>query len=216
MEAIFDFLKNLHTEEGLKQLILSGGLLALILIVFAETGLLVGFFLPGDSLLVTAGILANPHFSQGKLDIWTMNFSLMLAAIVGDQVGYFLGKKTGQAIFSRPDTRFFKKKHAIAAHEFYVKYGAAAIVLARFVPIMRTFVPFIAGVAEMPYWRFVAFNIIGGIVWVTSMLWLGYALGHTPYAKNLHQIIIIVVLISILPLIFGALKVFLKNRKAKN
>ncbi len=210
MESLIQFLKGIHTSEGITQVIVSGGMLALIGIVFAETGLLVGFFLPGDSLLITAGILA----AQGHLNIMWLNITLTVAAVVGDQVGYVLGLKTGKAIFSRPDTRFFKKKHAIAAHEFYMQHGGKAIVLARFLPIMRTFVPFIAGVAEMPYRRFVAFNILGGILWVASMLWTGYLLGHTPLAKSLDRIIVIVVMISFIPLVFGTAKAWLKSRSA--
>jgi membrane-associated protein len=214
MESIFEFLKNLHTPEGITQLVLSGGVLVLIAIIFAETGLLVGFFLPGDSLLVTAGIIATRTTATGDplLNIWWLNLTLMIAAVVGDQLGYVLGLKTGHAIFSRPDTRFFKKKHAEAAHAFYLKYGGKAIVLARFVPIMRTFVPFMAGVAEMPYRRFVFANVFGGALWVTSLLWLGYALGQSPWGKHLHHIILIVVLISLLPLIIGTLKMYWKNR----
>jgi membrane-associated protein len=215
MDSIIEFVKSLHSEEGIKQLVLSGGLIVLIGIIFAETGLLVGFFLPGDSLLITAGVIAAQKAGNGDplLNIWTLNFALTAAAIIGDQVGFYLGRKTGNAIFSRPDSRFFKKKHAEAAHEFYVKHGGKAIVFARFVPIMRTFVPFIAGVAEMPYRNFVLWNIFGGIFWVTSLLWAGYALGLTPWARRLDKIIVIVIFISILPLIFGTVKAFLANRK---
>lgn len=212
MDALFQFLKEIHTSEGIRHVIVTGGMYALVGIVFAETGLLVGFFLPGDSLLIAAGILA----AQGHLNIFWMNLVLTVAAIVGDQVGYVLGLKTGQVIFSRPDSLFFKKKHAVAAHEFYLRHGGKAIVLARFLPILRTFVPFIAGVAEMPYRRFVFFNILGGILWVASMLWTGYLLGQTPYAKRLDQVIVIVVILSFLPLAFGAVKAWLKNRNSSD
>jgi membrane-associated protein len=217
MESIIEFLKTLHTPEGIMAIISKGGLIALIGIVFAETGLLVGFFLPGDSLLVTAGIVAATKGPDGAylLDIWTVNVSLAIAAIVGDQLGYFLGFKTGHAIFNRPDSRFFKKKHAESAHEFYVKYGPVAIILARFVPIMRTFVPFIAGVAEMPYKKYLAWDILGGAIWITSLVWIGYGLGHTPLAKKLHHVILIVVFVSLLPLIIGSMKAFLAQRKNK-
>jgi membrane-associated protein len=216
MEQILEWVKSLHTDEGLQKLVLSGGMITLVIIVFAETGLLVGFFLPGDSLLITAGILTAKGLMGDPLsNVITLNLVLAVAAVVGDQVGFVLGRKTGHAIFSRPDSRLFKKKHAIAAHEFYLKQGAKAIVLARFVPIMRTFVPFIAGVAEMPYRNFVFWNIFGGILWVTSMLWIGYALGQTKYAEKLHQIIIIVIFVSFLPLIYEAAKAYWQNRKAK-
>jgi membrane-associated protein len=215
MEEIFAFLKSLHSAEGITKIVLSGGLIVLIGIVFSETGLLVGFFLPGDSLLVTAGIIAAQKADNGDplLNIWVLTFSLSAAAIIGDQVGYYLGLKTGLAIFSRPDTRFFKKKHAEAAHEFYVKHGGKAIVFARFIPIMRTFVPFIAGVAKMPYRNFVYWNIFGGIFWVSSLLWLGYRLGQTEWAKKLHHVILIVIFVSIIPLIIGTIKAFLASRK---
>lgn len=215
MDAILENIKYLHSEEGIRTIVISGGLIALIAIIFAETGLLIGFFLPGDSLLITAGILAAQKSDQGDplLNIGLMNLSLMIAAVVGDQVGFYLGRKTGIAIFNRPDSRFFKKKHAEAAHEFYMKHGGKAIVFARFVPIMRTFVPFIAGVAEMPYRQFVFWNIFGGILWVTSLLWAGYALGQTPWAQRLDRVIVIVIFVSILPLIFGSIKAWLASRK---
>ncbi len=216
MHELLDFVKNLHSEEGLRSLIQNGGLLALTAIVFAETGLLAGFFLPGDSLLVTAGIFAasDGMGGPGLFNIWTLNAVLITAAIVGDQVGYLLGKKTGHLAFQKEDSRFFKKKHLVAAHEFYEKHGARALIIARFVPILRTFVPFAAGVAEMDYRHFVRYNVVGGLLWVLSMTLLGYALGHTELANQLHKIIIVVVFVSILPLIFSAYKA-LQQKRAK-
>jgi membrane-associated protein len=214
MEFLWNFFTTLHSAEGLEHLIGAGGLLALIAIVFSETGLLMGFFLPGDSLLVTAGILCSRAINGGEpiLNIYTLNLSLMTAAVVGDQVGYWLGRKTGPKIFDRQDNRFFKKRYAIEAHEFYEKHGGKAIILARFVPILRTFVPFIAGVARMTYRRYVPFDVIGGISWVLSMTLLGYFLGKSPLGKKLHLIILAVIFISLLPMLIGGIRRFLKTR----
>lgn len=213
---MFEWIGSLHTAQGISDIIGAGGLIALIAIIFAETGLLVGFFLPGDSLLVTAGVLANPANPHHvpSLHIGWMNLLLIIAAITGDQLNFYLGSKTGDAIWKRPDSRFYKRKHMEEAHEFYVKYGAMAIVGARFLPILRTFVPFIAGVAKMPYASFVKWNIIGGIVWVTSLLWVGYYLGQTPLANRLDKIIVIVVIVSFLPIVYGIIVRYFKQRKA--
>lgn len=203
-----DWLKNLHSAEGIAQLIAAWGTVGMTGIIFAETGLLVGFFLPGDSLLITAGILANPanpNHVQG-LSILLLNVLLMAAAIVGDQVGFVLGRQTGNAIWERPDGRFYKRRYMEEAHEFYAKWGGLAIVGARFVPVLRTFVPFAAGVARMPYQNFVFWNIGGGVVWITSLLWIGYFLGQTSLAKSIDKVIVIVVLVSVLPLVFGVAK----------
>ncbi|MCE9624155.1 MAG: VTT domain-containing protein [Deltaproteobacteria bacterium] len=208
MKEFLDLLAHLHTPEGIENLIRTGGLLALIAIVFAETGLLIGFFLPGDSLLVTAGVLSSRSLNGGApiLDLWKVNLVLMIAAVLGDQVGFFLGRKTGPKIFDKPDNRFFKKKYALEAHAFYERHGGKAIILARFVPIMRTFVPFIAGVADMSYKHFVTYNVFGGIGWVFSMTMLGYFLGRSPWGEKLHLIILVVVFISILPMAIGILR----------
>jgi membrane-associated protein len=217
MTEIFQAIANLHTAEGIENLIRHGGLALLILIVFADTGLLVGFFLPGDSLLVTAGVLCSRAIngSEPVLNIYVLNLSLMAAAVIGDQVGFLLGRKTGPKIFDKPDNRFFKKKYALEAHEFYERHGGKAIILARFVPILRTFVPFIAGVADMSYRRFVAFNIFGGIGWVLTMTLLGYFLGKSPLGEKLHLIIMVVIFISVLPIVVGAVRTHLKYRKLK-
>ncbi len=213
MQDILSFLKNLHTAEGLTTLIQSGGLVVLIAIVFAETGLLIGFFLPGDSLLITAGILSAPSAVGGGIfSLPVLIVSLMIAAIVGDQVNFLIGRKSGHIVFDRPDGRFIKRKYFFEAHEFYEKHGAAAIVLARFVPILRTFVPFIAGVAAMNYRRFVVFNMIGGSLWVISLCLVGFYLGHTPWAQKLHQVILIVIVVSVLPIVVGVVKRLIKKR----
>lgn len=205
MQPVVDFLRGLYSSQGIEQLIQTGGLAVLMAIIFSETGLLLGFFLPGDSLLVAAGVVSAKMGEHAgfSMNIWTLNILLAIIAIVGDQVGYLLGYKTGPKIFSREDSLLFKKKHAVEAHEFYMRYGGLAVILARFMPIFRTFVPFIAGVAVMPYRRFLCFDIAGGSLWISSMVWLGYGLGQTPYAKDIHHIIIIVVVVSFLPIIIG-------------
>lgn len=213
---MIEWLSHLHSAAGISEIIQAGGLIALIAIIFAETGLLVGFFLPGDSLLITAGVLANPmnphHVSS--LDFSTMLVALTLAAIIGDQTGFMLGRKAGDSIWSRPDGRFYKKKHLVAAQEFYERWGGISVLAARYVPIIRTFVPFVAGVARMPYRKFVFWNIGGGILWIVSLLTIGYYLGQTPLANRLDKIIVLVVFVSVLPMILGALKRYLSQRKS--
>src|SRR5829696_7207809 len=167
MSEVLEFLKTLTDPERLIALlstVITGwyGYAMLFAIVFAETGLLIGFFLPGDSLLFTVGVVAG----AGQLNLFTINAVLIVAAIVGDATGYMLGRKAGPHVFNRPDSRFFKREHLVRTHEFYEKYGGKTIVYARFVPIVRTFAPFVAGVAGMPYSRFLAFNVFGGIGWV--------------------------------------------------
>jgi membrane-associated protein len=211
---MFDWLRELHSSEGISQIVQAGGALALTGIIFAETGLLVGFFLPGDSLLITAGVLANPANPHhlAALDVITLNIVLALAAVIGDQLGFLLGKKAGDSVWNRPDGRFYKRRHLEAAHDFYVKHGALSVVGARYVPILRTFVPFAAGMAHMPYKKFVFWNIAGGILWITSLLWIGYFLGQTSLANRLDKIIVVVIFISILPMIIGTLNRYLRSR----
>jgi membrane-associated protein len=213
MDQIIESFRWLYSPAGLTTIIQTVGILGLTVIVFSETGLLLGFFLPGDSLLVTAGILACPQAVGGGLfDPFVLIGCLVAAAILGDQVNYGLGRKTGDVVFSRPDGRLVKRKHFEDARDFYQARGGSAILLARFVPILRTFVPFVAGVAQMPYRRFVAFNMVGGTLWVVSMVLIGYFLGSTPLAKNLHGVIVVVVFISVLPLVFAALKQWWSGR----
>jgi membrane-associated protein len=184
--------------QSLESLIVWGGLAALIIIVFAETGLMVGFFLPGDSLLFTAGFLA----STGLFDIRILVLALMLAAILGDQTGYLTGKWMGKKLFDRPDGRFFKKAYVDKTHRFYEKYGASTIVLARFVPIVRTFAPIVAGVGKMHYRTFVTYNVLGGILWVAFMTLAGFWLGRIPIIKeNFGVVTIIIIVISFVPLL---------------
>lgn len=151
------------------------GMLGLFLIVFAESGLLIGFFLPGDSLLFTGGLLAY----RGVLNLPLVMVVAVLAAVAGDQVGYFIGRKAGPALFTRPDSRFFRQRNVERAHAYFEKGGPRTVVVARFLPVIRTFTPLVAGVARMEYRRFVVFNVIGGSVWGAGMPVLGYTLGRT-------------------------------------
>ncbi|HJQ38629.1 MAG TPA: VTT domain-containing protein [Thermoanaerobaculia bacterium] len=201
MESIRDFFHFITDVRGLVQ---TGGYVALAIIVFAETGLMIGFFLPGDSLLVTAGLFA----AKGDLNIVFLNALLMVCAITGDAVGYYTGKKLGPALFRKEDSMLFKKKHLIAAHEFYERHGGKTIIIARFVPIIRTFAPIVAGMANMTYRHFALFNIIGGVGWVFSMTMTGYVLLKIiPNAeKHIHIIIVVVILVSLIPAVIEYLR----------
>ncbi|MBU2566992.1 VTT domain-containing protein [Patescibacteria group bacterium] len=201
MQAVIDFFTNLNNLEAL---ILWGGYAVLALIVFAESGLLIGFFLPGDSLLVTAGLLA----SQGYLNIGLLFFLLAFMAILGDTVGYHFGKFTGPKIFKKDKSLLFAKDHLLRAQLFYDKHGGKTIVIARFMPIIRTFAPIVAGVGNMSYKKFLSFNVFGGVFWVLSMLGIGYFLGSViPDAgKYLHIIIGLVILLSISPALYAWIK----------
>jgi len=200
-----DFLHQLHDPEGLKSLIATGGYILLFAIIFAETGLLIGFFLPGDSLLFIAGTLCAvilPGHDKPLLNLALLIPLLCVAAITGDGVGYLIGRKVGTALYNRPDSRFFKKEHITKTQAFYDKHGPKTIVLARFVPIVRTFAPTVAGVAGMEYRKFAMYNIVGGIGWIVSMSLLGYFLGNVPWIqKNLEKAVILIVFLSILPMI---------------
>jgi membrane-associated protein len=172
-------------------------------IVFAETGLLVGLFLPGDSLLFTVGVVSG----AGQLDIVNVCLLLAAASIAGDQSGYFLGNRTGPAIFSRPDSRFFKQEYVRRTQLFYEKHGGKTLIYAKFVPIVRTFAPFMAGVGRMRYRRFFSFNVFGGLGWVLSMTLAGYTLGGVPLIRrNFEKTVLLIVLLSILPLVIQAVK----------
>ncbi|MBY0470216.1 VTT domain-containing protein [bacterium] len=213
---MLNWLQELHSAQGIAQLVGAGGLYVLFGIIFAETGLLFGFFLPGDSLLITAGVLSNPvnpNFIPG-LNIYTMNVALIIAATLGNQTGYFLGNRMGERIWKRPDGRFYKRKHLEAAQTFYKTYGGFAVIAARYIPIFRTFVPFAAGMARMPYRQFVFWDITGGVLWITSLLWLGYFLGRTELANRLDKIIVIVIFVSVLPMIIGGGRKIFKQLKA--
>jgi membrane-associated protein len=205
-----DFLHQLHNPEGLKNLIATGGYFLLFAIIFAETGLLIGFFLPGDSLLFIAGTLCAitlPGHSAPLLNIAVLIPLLCVAAIAGDATGYLIGRKVGPALYNRPDSRFFKREHINKTHAFYEKHGPKTIVLARFVPIVRTFAPTVAGVAGMAYSRFALYNICGGIGWIVAMSLLGYFLGNVQVVQdNLEKAVIGIVLLSILPMVIHALQ----------
>jgi len=187
----------LHFITDVRGLIQLGGLLMVCTIVFVETGLFVGFFLPGDSLLVTAGIFA----ATGDLNLFTLLAGASVCAVAGDQLGYWIGRRAGQALYSRPDSRLFKRKHLERAHAFYEKYGAKTIVIARFVPIVRTFAPAVAGAADMSYRTFVTYNVFGGVLWVWSTILLGYFLGRAVpnIERYIHIIIVVVIFLSTLP-----------------
>ncbi len=210
-EAI-ELLRSLTDPEKLRAIlttVLSGwwayGLL--FAIVFAETGLLVGFFLPGDSLLFTVGVVAG----AGDLNIFLINLTLIVAAITGDAVGYLLGRKAGPMVFQKEDSKFFKREHLLKTQAFYDKYGGKTIIYARFVPIVRTFAPFVAGVAGMRYRDFVFFNVMGGIGWVVLMTMSGFYLGGFEIIrKHFEKVVILIVLISVLPIVFE----YLKSRRA--
>jgi len=179
------------------------GYLLLAGIVFAETGLLVGLFLPGDSLLFTVGVVAG----AGQLDIVRILALLVTASIVGDQSGYLIGYRTGPRIFSRPDSRFFKQDYIKQTQEFYAKHGGKTLIYAKFVPIIRTFAPFMAGVGRMPYSKFVSFNVFGGLGWVVSMTLGGYYLGSIPIIRlNFEKAVIGIVVLSVAPLVFQYFK----------
>ncbi|MFE7843191.1 DedA family protein [Streptomyces sp. NPDC057474] len=188
----------------------SFGIWGLLLIVFAESGLLIGFFLPGDSLLFTAGMLIATDVLDFPL--WAAVVLICISAILGDQVGYMFGKKVGPSLFKRPDSRLFKQENVTKAHEFFEKHGPKSLVLARFVPIVRTFTPIIAGVSGMRYRTFLIFNIVGGILWGAGVTLLGSWLGKIEFVKtNIEAMLLLIVFISVLPIIFE----LLKARKAK-
>ncbi len=188
----------------------------LFFIIFAETGLAFGFFLPGDSLLVVAGLFA----AAGKLDLTVMLISLFIAAVLGDTVGYYSGRKMGRTLFTRPKSRFFNPNHIKKAHAFYEKHGGKTIIIARFVPIIRTFAPIVAGPAEMTYRNFIVYNLVGGFVWIFSMLLAGYFLGGLVeqfvrsvfgiegflLEDHIDKVVIVVITLSLLPIIIEYIK----------
>ena len=212
LESLFHFLRSLFDPEGLKELIRSGGPALICSIVFVETGLFVGFFLPGDSLLITAGIFAAAAAIPLPSLLLKWLLPVIFCAIVGDQLGYWIGRSTGPALYKREDSLFFRRSHLQRAHDFYEKYGGRAVILARFVPIVRTFCPPVAGAARMPYGRYLAFDIFGGIFWVGAMILGGYSLGRSVpnIGKYIHYVIAVVAVVSILPAVIGVLK----SRKA--
>jgi membrane-associated protein len=194
-----DFLLEVASGRySLDDVIRWGGYFILVAIVFTETGLLVGFFLPGDSLLITAGLVA----AAGGLDIWLLSGLLIVAAIVGDSVGYAIGYRTGPRLFRKEESRWFARKHLLRTREFYERHGGKTIVLARFIPIIRTFAPVVAGVGQMAYRRFLFYNVFGGIGWVMSLTWAGYLLGQTipNIDRHIHIVVAVVIVLSVVPI----------------
>jgi membrane-associated protein len=188
-----------HQLTDVQQLVRLGGYVGLTAIIFAETGLLIGFFLPGDSLLVTAGLLSTQP--QYGLNVWLLGLLLTVAAVVGNSVGYAIGHVSGPRLFTRDDSLLFKKKHLYRAHEFYEKHGGKTLVIARFMPIVRTFVPVVAGMAGMRFRDYTAYNVLGAVLWIWSMLFIGYFLGrYIPGVENhITKVILVVIFLSLLP-----------------
>ncbi len=199
MHSLFDWFERFRDLPALVQ---AAGYIGLIAIIFVETGFFFGFFLPGDSLLVTTGLLISTGLD---MDLYLLGLMLNVAAIAGDALNYWVGRVTGPKIFVRDESFFFKKKHVERAHEFYEKYGAKTIFLARFMPIVRTFAPVVAGVARWTTGRFTVYNVLGGTAWIWSMLFTGYFLGrYVPgIDRHIELVIIVVIFLSILPGIIG-------------
>jgi membrane-associated protein len=208
-------LRHLLSElYNVRALIEWGGTLLCCVIVFVETGMFVGFFLPGDSLLVTAGVFAG----AGQLKLSLLLTVVALCAVAGDQLGYFIGWRAGTSLYRREDSRFFKKRYLEEAHQFYEHYGGKTVILARFVPIIRTFCPPVAGAARMRYLRYFLFDIAGGILWVWSTVLLGYTLGRTVpnIEKRIHYVIAAVIVASLIPAAYHAWKRRQRNSRRDN
>ena len=219
---MFDLIKKLidfilHIDQHLAEIIADYGIwtyAVLFAIIFAETGLVVTPFLPGDSLLFAAGAFcAKP---ETGLNVHLMALLLFIAAVIGDTLNYWIGSKIGPAVFKREDSIFLRKKHLERAHAFFERYGGRAIILARFVPIVRTFVPFVAGVGSMTYSRFIAYNIIGAFVWIGIFMYSGYWFGNQPFVqKNFKLVILAIIILSVLPIVFEAWRAWKESRLAR-
>ena len=198
MDQILEFFRRL---QDVKALIAWGGYVGLTAIIFAETGLLIGFFLPGDSLLITAGILA----SQGHFNVFLLGALLSAASIIGNAVGYYIGRVGGARLFRREESRFFKPQYLRQAHAFYEKHGGKAVVLARFMPIVRTFVPVVAGAAGMNYRKYTLYNVVGGLLWIWGMLFTGdFLFRYIPGVEHhTGTVIVLVIVLSLLPGVIG-------------
>jgi membrane-associated protein len=209
MDLIHEFFSNVYNVPELIRLV---GFYGLILIVFAETGLLVGFFLPGDSLLITAGLFA----ARGDFDYAMLLLALIPAAIIGNATGYYIGHRTGMTLYNRPDSLLFRREHLRMTHEYYEKHGGKTIILAQFIPILRTFAPVVAGVGEMGYRQFASYNVVGAILWVGSMVTAGYMLGNAipDIESRIHYVVAVVIFISLLPPGIALLKARLKKKPA--
>lgn len=214
MHDLVDLFHKIYNVQGL---IRWGGLVALTAVIFAETGLLVGFFLPGDSLLVTAGLFCTSAGTGEAplLNIVWLNVLAIIAAIVGDTVGYWIGAKAGPALFTREQSLLFSRKHLLRTKEFYERHGGKTIIIARFMPFVRTFAPVVAGIGRMNYRRFVSFNVIGGMAWTLSMTLLGFTLGklYPPITKQIDKVIIVIIAVSLIP---GAIGWLSNRKKAKD
>ncbi len=213
VKKLIDFI--LHIDKHLAEIIASYGLwtfVVLFLIIFAETGLVIAPFLPGDSLLFATGAFcAKP---ETGLNVHLMALVLFGAAFLGDTVNYRIGAKVGPAVFKRNDSIFLRKKHLERAHAFFEKYGGRAIILARFVPIVRTFVPFVAGAGRMTYSRFIAYNLIGGFVWIYFFIYAGFWFGNQPFVqKNFKLVILAIIIFSIVPIVFELWRGWRENKK---
>ncbi len=203
MDQLLEFF---HRLRDIKSLVAWGGYVGLTSIIFAETGLLIGFFLPGDSLLVTAGLLASqPQFG---LNLWLLGGLLTTASILGNAVGFLIGRASGPRLFRREESLLFKPRYLRQAHEFYERHGGKTIILARFMPIVRTFVPVVAGAAGMDQRRYTLYNVVGGVLWIWSMLFTGYFLGrYIPgIDRHIEKVIILVIALSLLPGVIHWLK----------
>jgi membrane-associated protein len=201
--------------QDLQGLVATVGYVGLTAIIFAETGLLVGFFLPGDSLLLAAGLVsARPEMN---LHVWTLGGILTAAAIIGDATGYAIGKRAGVFLYERKESFLFRRSHLLRAREFYEEHGGKAIILARFIPIVRTFAPTVAGVAGMGYFKFAVYNVVGALLWIWSFLLGGYYLGRTipQIDKYLHVIVVFIVFVSVLPIVFKVLKERAKSKRMR-
>lgn len=215
VKKLIDFI--LHIDVHLSEIIRDYGMWTyaiLFLIIFAETGLVVMPLLPGDSLLFAAGALAA--LPDSGLNVHLMALGLFIAAVLGDSLNYWIGSKIGPAVFRRDDSIFLRKKHLERAHAFFAKYGGRAIILARFVPIVRTFVPFVAGVGSMTYRQFFFYNVVGGFVWIYTFTYLGFFFGNIPAVrKNFGVVILAIIAVSVAPIAFELVREFLARRKAK-
>lgn len=214
VKKLIDFV--LHIDKHLAEIIRDYGMwtyVVLFLIIFAETGLVVTPFLPGDSLLFAAGTLCA--VPENGLNVHLMAALLFVAAFVGDTLNYWIGAKIGPSVFKRNDSIFLRKKHLERAHAFFEKYGGRAIILARFVPIVRTFVPFVAGAGQMTYSRFIAYNAIGGFIWIYAFIYLGFAFGNIPVVqKNFKLVILAIIFLSIVPIIVELWRGWRENKKS--
>jgi membrane-associated protein len=224
LEIINELFKSITDPAFLPTFIKNIGYVGLIAIVFSETGLLAGFFLPGDSLLVSAGLLAATPIASGSqetyLSIVLLNAFLIPTAIIGDSTGYLIGYKSGPRLFKKEQSLFFRKDYLIKTHNFYEKHGGVTIIVARFMPIIRTFAPTVAGMAQMKYSSFIRFSVFGGFLWIPSMTLIGYLLGNTipDINKHIEKVILVVVFLSVLPVVikYAKHKFGKKKEKTKN